>query len=208
MLKEKKQTFHDRSKKYYKNKSANFELSLEAKLMLPFKKKLLSLIFVPTNGKVLDVGCGSGSFLNMISKQFDFEGYGVDISENILKTAQISNPTMHFETAISESIPFNNESFDVMTTNLSYHHFENVGAFAQEAFRLLKPKGLIYINEMYSPEFLRGFLNVFVPLIPAGCIKIFSPDEIINNFETNGFKKYSFDKSGHIQIIAFQKLEI
>ena len=206
MSKEKKQIFHDRSKDSYNSKAIDFDLSLEAKLMLPFKKKLLSLISIPENSKVLDVGCASGSFLNMLSKQFNFEGYGVDISKNMIQQAQVSNPTMHFETAISESIPFSDNSFDVMTTNLSYHHFENIQIFAQEAFRLLKPKGLIYINEMYSPEFLRGFLNIFVPLSPAGCIKIFSPDEIINNFETNGFKKHSFTQSGIIQIITFQKL--
>ncbi len=206
MLKEKKQIFHDRSKDSYNSKAIDFDRSLEAKLMLPFKKKLLSLISIPKNSKVLDVGCGSGSFLNMLSKQSLFKGYGVDISENMIKNAQISNPTMHFETALSENIPFSDDSFDIMTTNLSYHHFENVQAFAQEAFRLLKSKGFIYINEMYSPEFLRGFLNIFVPLSPAGCIKIFSPDEIINNFETNGFKKQSFNQSGFIQIIALQKL--
>ena len=206
MLKEKKQSFHERSKNYYKNKNIDFDHSLEAKLMLPFKKKLLSLISVPTNSKVLDVGCGSGSFLNMLSKQFDCEGYGVDISQNMISIAQITNPTMYFKTAPSENIPLDDGLFDVITTNLTYHHFENVQIFAQEAFRLLKPKGLIYINEMYSPEFLRGFLNIFVPLIPAGCIKIFSPNEIINNFETKGFKKHSFIQYGYIQIIAFQKV--
>ena len=196
----------ERSKNNYNKAADKFDRSFEAKLTLPFKKKLVSLISMEENSKVLDVGCATGTLLNILSQEFSFEGYGTDISENMIKNAQIKYPSMRFETAFCENIPFDSAIFDRITLSLAYHHFPNGAEFAKEAHRLLKPKGLIYIAEMYSPPFLRDFLNIFVSRSPAGCIKIFSPEEISQTFINLGFVTHSFTQSGFMQVLVLQKV--
>ena len=88
----------------------------------------------------------------------------------------------------------------------SYHHFPDTVAFAEEINRILKPKGLLYIAEVYLPSIVRAIVNSFVPLSKAGDVKFYSLQEIKNNFSEYDFEKVSFKKKGYIQIIGLQKL--
>jgi ubiquinone/menaquinone biosynthesis C-methylase UbiE len=155
--------------------------------------------------RVLDVACGNGTLLNMLAGKFGITGYGADISEKMVENAQKRCPEMVFKTAGCEKIPFEGQSFDLMTVCAAYHHFPNVRAFAAEAFRLLKTGGQIYIADVYYPDIVRFILNPFVPMSKAGDVKFYSPKEIIRTFEFAGFRHERLITSGHIQIIVFQK---
>jgi SAM-dependent methyltransferase len=89
---------------------------------------------------------------------------------------------------------------------VAYHHFPDVKAFAQEANRLLKPKGLLYIAEGYLPFIIRVIFNPFVPLSKGGNVKVYSSKEIKGNFEAYGFEQIGFTRKGLIQIIEMRKL--
>jgi len=197
--------FEAKSERNYNKNADNYNNTLDGKLTKAFKKRLLSLISIPENSNVLDVGCANGTLLKMLFKKFTFDGYGIDIAENMIKNAKLLNPSMSFKTATSDNIPFDDNFFDIITVSLAYHHFVDVDTFAKEASRLLKPTGRIYIAEIYCPAILKPICNLILPLSPAGCIKVYSYKEIAENFKAVGLEEYSFNQSKHIQIVVLEK---
>ena len=45
-------------------------------------------MIIDTNSKILDVACGNATFLKMLSNKYSIKGYGIDISENMIKNAK------------------------------------------------------------------------------------------------------------------------
>ena len=198
--------YNKKSRKAYNKKADGYDDSFEGRFTLKFRELLLSEITLDVNANVLDVACGNGSLLAALNKKTPINGFGIDIAENMIKNASVKTPDMVFRTSGCESIPFEDSSMDLITVSAAYHHFPDTTAFAKEANRVLKTKGKIYIAEIYLPLFLRMILNPFVPLMPDGDVRFYSPKKIIRNFERFGFQKIDIKIHGSIQIVALQKL--
>ena len=103
-------------------------------------------------------------------------------------------------------MPFiESEKVDVMTVCAAFHHFPNVEKFAEEAKRVLKKDGMLYIAEVYLPAFFRVIFNPFVKFSKAGDVKFYSPNEIVSLFENNGFVRSGIEIIGKVQMIKMQK---
>lgn len=198
-------SFDEKSRESYNQKADNFDNTPEGKFTVRFKQLLLEEVKVNSRDNVVDVACGNGTFINMLSGRYDIGGYGADISEQMIANAKSKYPNMTFEVAGCERIPFQNEMFNIMTVCAAYHHFPDVVAFAKEAQRLLKPNGRLYIAEIYYPAIIRILCNPFVRFSKAGDVKFYSPKEITENFAAFGFKQESVKIEGHIQVISLQK---
>ena len=135
-------------------------------------------------------------------------GFGIDISNQMIENAIRNNPTMEFHVAGCEAIPFEDNTMDIITVCAAYHHFPDVKSFAMEAKRLLKKEGMIYIAEIYLNAFFRFICNPFVPLSKAGDVKFYSPVQISDNFCQFGFKKIDVILSNGVQIISMQNDKI
>lgn len=198
-------TFDEKSRDSYNRKANNYDDTFDGKFTEKFKKLLLEEIVLGENNSVLDVACGNGTFLKMLSNKFNIKGYGIDISEKMIENAVMKCPDMIFKISSCDQIPFEDEMFDAITVCAAYHHFPDVKAFAKEVNRILKSHGKLYIAEVYYPFIIRAICNPFVPLSKAGDVKFYSPKEIKNTFETYGFKQIDLKISGHVQIIAMTK---
>jgi ubiquinone/menaquinone biosynthesis C-methylase UbiE len=201
-------TFEDKSRVTYNQLADNYDNTFEGKFTSDFKKLLLEEIIAETNHNILDVACGNASFLEMLSKKYNIAGYGIDISEKMVENAKKRCPDMTFEISSCEHTPFKDQMFDIITVCAAYHHFPDTRAFAKETSRILKPKGLLYIAEIYYPYIIRAILNPFVPLSKAGDVKFYSPGEIQSNFEEYGFEKVKYKRREHIQIIVLRKVNV
>jgi len=199
-------TFKDKSRESYNRKADDYDKTFDGKFTVKFKELLLEEITVETNNNILDVACGNATFLKMLSNKYDIKGYGIDISEKMIENAKRRCPDMAFEISSCEHTPFDNQIFDMVTVCAAYHHFPDTKAFAKEVSRILKPKGLLYIAEVYYPFIIRAIFNPFVPLSKAGDVKFYSPKEIQSNFEKYGFEMVNFKREGHIQIIGFRRM--
>ena len=167
-------TFEDKSRESYKQKADNYDKTFDGKFTVKFKELLLEEITIEANDSVIDIACGNAKFLEMLSNEYDIKGYGIDISEKMIENAKQRCPDMTFETSSCEHTLFENQMFDVVTVCASYHHFSDTIAFAKEMNRILKPKGLIYIVEVYLPLIIRAIVNPFIPLSKAGDVKFYS----------------------------------
>jgi ubiquinone/menaquinone biosynthesis C-methylase UbiE len=119
----------------------------------------------PKGCKILDIGCGVGREAFSLSK-FGFQVVGIDISNEAVGRerieASIGSRNVQFEVYNGETIPFENESFDVViiwsqTFGLLYGD-EYKSKLLQECKRVLKSKGLLnfsghsyqYLSDNYS----------------------------------------------------------
>ena len=109
------------------------------------------------NLNILDFGCGVGNSSEFFHQLFPTaQIQGIDVSAESIKTAQeksIQNCT--FQTLEGLTLPFPDQSIDLVFTSMVFHHIphENHLAYFKEIYRILKPNGSFYIFEHnpYNP---------------------------------------------------------
>jgi len=109
---------------------------------------------------ILDIGCGGGKTVNTLANRAT-EGklYGIDYSEDCVAVASKINKKLidagrvEIFHASVESLPFPNDSFDLVTAVESYYFWPDLINNLKEIRRVLKPGGsVILINAMYRHE--------------------------------------------------------
>ena len=101
-------------------------------------------IFAKLGGKLLDLGCGVGQY----SAYFASKGFDVtagDISERALDYLAEKHPSIKtVRIDMTEPLPFDNNSFDIVFANLSIHFFseKDTRALIAEIKRILKDGGI------------------------------------------------------------------
>ena len=90
--------------------------------------------------KLLEAGCGRSEHLKIFNKK-GIETYGIDIAES----ACILEPGLNIKTCDVEkdTIPFEDSIFDVVYSKSFIEHLYHPERFMKEAFRVLKPGGLM-----------------------------------------------------------------
>ena len=90
--------------------------------------------------KLLEPGVGRGEFLREF-KKLGLEVVGLDISPE----AKDLSPDLHIVIEDSDSIklPFDDNSFDVIYSKSFIEHLHNPSFFLNEAYRIIKPQGLL-----------------------------------------------------------------
>ena len=197
--------FEKRSKETYNEIAVGYDTSFEGEYTARFKNLMMDAVMIQPDDHVLDIACGNGRLLNMFARQYQFNGYGVDIADQMVEQAKKLNPDMHFSVGNCEQISLPDQSCDVITVCAAYHHFPHVDLFAREAFRLMKTGGSIYIAEVYYPSVVRLLTNPFMPLLNKGDVKTYSPTAIVSTLEKAGFHEAAYSIHDHIQIVSARK---
>lgn len=95
-------------------------------------------------GRVLDYGCGSGGSV-VAGRELGIDMYGADVFYGGSQTRAEAEATGLFGDRIremsAERIPFEDESFDLVTNNQVMEHVEDLDATLSEIARVLKPEG-------------------------------------------------------------------
>lgn len=98
----------------------------------------------PKATSLLDVACGGGYFLRELHRFYgdSVRFNGIDLSNEALKIATREFPKADYEISVAENMPFEPQSFDVVTCLGSLEHFLNIGQALKEVLRVLKPQGV------------------------------------------------------------------
>ena len=94
--------------------------------------------------KALDVACGTGHATVELDK-ICASAVGCDISSAMLQEAARQNPALNFVQAAAETLPFASCTFDLINISMAIHWI-NQEAFLREARRLLRPGGILSID--------------------------------------------------------------
>lgn len=197
--------FEQRSKDNYNKKAENYEATFDGRFTVKFKKILADFLEISPGHLLVDVACGNGRLLHMLGGKGAFRGYGVDISDEMIKQAKALNPNMEFSVASCEQLPFADGMIDIMTVCAAFHHFPDVEKFAGEADRTLRKGGMICIAEVYLPAVLRVICNPFLKFSKAGDVKFYAPKEITALFERRGFSTEKVAIDGMTQLVVLRK---
>ena len=95
---------------------------------------------------VLDLGCGSGWLSEMISRTGVSSVVGIDIDEQaIAEMNEHASPGVRGIYGQTDSLPFDNDSFDLVVAKDILEHLLFPGSTTREVFRVLKPGGWLYV---------------------------------------------------------------
>jgi len=124
----------------------NFIRLIQKQFYSLLKHKINEPPFLP-GGKYLDVGCGSGEYLNMI-RRFGWEIYGIDFNEDAVRIA--TNFGLNVKRGSAEKIEYENGYFDVVRVWNVLEHTVSPRKAIFEISRVLKRGGYLII---YVPNF-------------------------------------------------------
>ena len=133
---------------------------------------VLGLPELNNHTKLLDVGCGSGLFSSKAAALGNHVT-GIDASEPLIEQAKKRIPSVTFLTGEMETLPFDNETFDVVCGFNSFQYAEDVKNALTEAKRILKAGGLFAVmiwgnkEECEAATYLKA-VGSLLPPPPAG----------------------------------------
>jgi len=95
-----------------------------------------------TSSSILEVGCGEGTKLvSVVSK--GQKGVGVDISKTAINLAKKQYPHLTFVCSNAESLPFKDNSFNLVFSAFVLEHTVRPEKVISEMIRVLKPNGIL-----------------------------------------------------------------
>ncbi|MGE4158152.1 MAG: class I SAM-dependent methyltransferase [Planctomycetota bacterium] len=96
---------------------------------------------LPQGARILDVGCGAGTFLERVGRLGSFTLEGLDFSPKAVSMARSRGFTIH--EGLFLSAPLQESAYDVVTMNNYLEHTLDPKAELARAHSMLKPSGLL-----------------------------------------------------------------
>jgi len=160
-------TFHDNYAKTLDwNESVPESMSYGNAELVPVEKYVKQLLGNIQGKRILDVGSGHGNCALNLAKRGAIVT-SIDISPELIagcKQRAIHNGvSVDFRVMDACELEFDDETFDLTISFLTIHHLPDLRRFYLEAYRVLKPGGIIILVEpqKYNPfvEFGRKYIR-------------------------------------------------
>jgi len=114
---------------------------------------------VLSEGKVLDAGTGPGALAREIARrQPQLQVYAIDLSEDMIRLARAHakreqlEERVQFATGNVAHLPYPDNSFDIIVSTISMHHWYELEQPLRDLYRVLRPGGRLWI---YDFRFLK-----------------------------------------------------
>lgn len=116
------------------------------------RKVLEAMSKATGRGKLLDLGCGTGFIINLAKDLYDTID-GVDITQAMLERVDTSSGNITLHNRPCENLPFADATFDAATAYSFLDHLADYSLVLKEAFRVLRPGGLMYADLLPNKRF-------------------------------------------------------
>ena len=124
-----------------------------------WRKVTTSIIAPKTGMKILDLAAGTGSSSEPLRK-LGADVVSADFSQGMLDVGKIKYPKLKFVKADALDLPFENETFDLVTISFGLRNTNNATKALQELSRVTKPNGRIVLVEFSHPN-QKWFRNIY-----------------------------------------------
>ncbi|MGG0737625.1 class I SAM-dependent methyltransferase [Niallia taxi] len=177
------QQFGANAKKYVESKSHSSGEDLKMLLEWSEPKK---------SWTVLDIATGGGHVTKLFAPHVN-QVIATDITREMLKEAKrfvdLSASNVNYIVADAESLPFLDNTFDLVTCRIAAHHFPNAKEFIKEAHRVLKQGGRLLLVDNIAPvnPLLDNFINTLEQLRDNSHVRCYSQNEWQSWVDETGF---------------------
>ncbi len=150
---------------------------------------------------ILDLCCGTGNQLKMLSKNGFKNLHCLDLSEPMLEIAKKNKCPMKIYNEDATKTNFKNEIFDIIIISFAIHEKDRTTQknLIKEAHRLLKKEGLLLIVDFVFDSKTTSFAKIGIRII----------EKMAGKEHYNNFKKYIINNglSGLIGQNIFKKIK-
>ena len=169
---------------------------------------------------ILDLCCGTGNQLNLLSKHGFRKLYCLDISDSMLEIAKRSNSSIKIYNEDAIKTSFNNASFDVVIISFAIHEKDRntQQALIDEAYRIIKKDGFMLVVDYVFDNKTTKFGRIVISMIEriAGrehyinFKSYIQNDGLLSLIEKDKFKliKYNRMSFGAVTISTYQKIPL
>jgi demethylmenaquinone methyltransferase / 2-methoxy-6-polyprenyl-1,4-benzoquinol methylase len=149
-------------------------------------RRLTAEAVVKDGDRVLDACCGTGD-LALAAARAGGAVTGADFSEEMLVRARRKAPELEWVLADATALPFEDESFDVVTVGFGIRNLEHLETGLRELARVLPPGGRLGCLEITRPHgvlrpFFRLWFDGLVPFVgralPGGAAYSYLPASV------------------------------
>jgi len=131
-------------------------------------QELISQANIERAHSVLDVGCGTGTLIVMLKRQYsavDVTGLDPDMGalRRARKKAARAGVSVQLDQGFADELPYREGSFDRVFSSFMFHHLgeEEREKTTREVLRVLKPGGSFHLLDFVSNETSHGFFERF-----------------------------------------------
>lgn len=146
--------------------------------------KIDELLPLVTGNKILDIGCGPGTFVNILTTR-GFEAVGIDITPKFIVFAR-KNYQGKFLMADATKLPFESKSFDTVFVRSVLEHLDNDIKALKEALRVGN-KVIIIVPQLTPPALKKRGL-IFSHYQDQSHVRYYTPktiNELVSSCQAN-----------------------
>ncbi len=177
---------------------------LSAGIDITWRKNALKELKKINPKQILDVATGTGDvaiFANSILNPDKI--IGIDISEGMLeigrkKIAKLGLlDTIELLSGDSETIKYNDNSFDAVTVAFGVRNFQHLEKGLSEILRVLRPGGKLVVLEFSKPKtpLVKQVYNVYMKVVAPNMGKLFSKNRNAYKYLDESIKKFPEGKN-------------
>jgi ubiquinone/menaquinone biosynthesis C-methylase UbiE len=137
--------------------------------------------------RALDIGTGAGAFALALAPLVR-EVVGIDVVPELLAEARKRAPAnAEFVEGDAAALPFEDDSFDLVTTGRTLHHVQRPEVIVAEATRVLRPRGTMLVVDQLAPIDPMGAieLNRFERTRDPSTTRVLADVDLRGLFEAN-----------------------
>jgi SAM-dependent methyltransferase len=138
---------------------------------VPTYEEALRRVALEPGQRVLDIGCGAGVFLRLVADR-GAQPFGLDASNALIGAARQRVPEADLRVGDMEALPFDDDSFDLVTGFNSFFFATDFAGAVREAGRVARP-GAPVVIQVWGPhegndlEAMKAIARPFFPPRPA-----------------------------------------